>query len=196
MLPGARRRQRGAAAIEFALLAAIFFTLVFGIIEVARLMYVYNTLQEVTRRAAAAAANVNPGDATALARLKQAAVFRTSAGGLALAPPETDEHIRINYLALTRAAGTNELSMTAIDPATLPGDAADNRYICMADPNAANCIRLVQVQVCDPSAPDACLPVTSQMLIPIIDLRVPLHKATTIVAAESLGYVPGGLPHP
>ena len=124
MLPGARRRQRGAAAIEFALLAAIFFTLVFGIIEVARLMYVYNTLQEVTRRAAAAAANVNPGDATALARLKQAAVFRTSAGGLALAPPVTDEHIRVNYLALTRAAGTNELR--SVGARRMPsGDLAD-----------------------------------------------------------------------
>ena len=45
-------RQRGVAAVEFALVVIIFLTLLFGIIELARSMYVFNTLKEVTRRAA------------------------------------------------------------------------------------------------------------------------------------------------
>ncbi|WP_307164885.1 TadE family protein [Massilia sp. WF1] len=54
--------QNGTAAVEFAILALLFFTLVFGIIEVSRLLFVYNTLQEVTRRAVAAAVHVYPYD--------------------------------------------------------------------------------------------------------------------------------------
>ena len=46
-------RQRGAAAIEFALLSLfVFFPLLLGLIEVSRYMFLYNTVQEVTRRAA------------------------------------------------------------------------------------------------------------------------------------------------
>ena len=48
-----RRRQRGVAAVEFALGSLLFFTFVFGVIELARALYVYSTMVEVTRRAAA-----------------------------------------------------------------------------------------------------------------------------------------------
>ena len=34
------------------------------------------------------------------------------------------------------------------------------------------------------------------MLMPIIDMRVPLHHATTIVPVESFGYRPGDSPCP
>lgn len=180
-------RQRGSVAIEFALVAIIFFTFVFGIIEIARLMFVYNTLQEVTRRAAAAAANVYPKDASAIAALKQAAVFRNAPGELVLAPPVTDQHVRIAYL-------THDLQV--IPEAAWPSDAAQNRQICMGNPHAANCIRFVQAQVCDTGTADACNPVRSQMILPLIDLRLPLHKATTITPVGSLGYVAGTPPPP
>ncbi|UUZ47579.1 pilus assembly protein [Massilia sp. B-10] len=45
-------RSRGAIAVEFSLTALLFFTLIFGALEFARVMYIHNTLQEVTRRAA------------------------------------------------------------------------------------------------------------------------------------------------
>jgi len=51
------KRLRGVAAVEFALLAICFFTVFLGLMELARLVYVFNTLQEVTRRAAAMAIN-------------------------------------------------------------------------------------------------------------------------------------------
>lgn len=47
-----RHGQRGAAAIEFALVAAILLALLFGIIEFGRLFFTINGVQEITRRAA------------------------------------------------------------------------------------------------------------------------------------------------
>jgi hypothetical protein len=128
------------AAVEFAFLAMIFFTFVFGIMEVSRLLFVYNTLQEVTRRAASAAVNVYPSDPTAIAKVKQYAVFRTSPGELLLASPITDKHIRLDYL---------RFDLSVIPQGSLPASAASNRAICMADPHAANCIRFVSASVCD-----------------------------------------------
>lgn len=177
--------QSGTTAVEFALLAAMFFMLVFGLIETARLLFVYNTLQEVTRRAAAAAASVYPADADALAAVRRHAVFRNSPGGLIVAPPVTDAHIRLDYL---------RSDLSVIGPANWPASAAANRQMCMLNPRAPTCIRFVQARVCDIEDEDECNVVTSRMLLPMIDLRVPLHRATTIVPVESFGYVPGTAP--
>jgi hypothetical protein len=48
-------KQKGTAAVEFALICLLFFTILFVIIEFGRMMYVYNTMQEVTRSGARAA---------------------------------------------------------------------------------------------------------------------------------------------
>lgn len=180
-----RLKQSGVAAVEFAFLAMIFFTFVFGIMEVSRLLFVYNTLQEVTRRAASAAVNVYPSDPTAIAKVKQYAVFRTSPGELLLASPITDKHIRLDYL---------RFDLSVIPQGSLPASAASNRAICMADPHAANCIRFVSASVCDLATPGVCAPVSSAMAFPFVNLGVPLHKATTIAPVESLGYVLGTPP--
>lgn len=45
-------RQRGAAVVEFALVALIFFVLLIGIFEFGRLMFTWNTAVETTRRGA------------------------------------------------------------------------------------------------------------------------------------------------
>jgi hypothetical protein len=150
-------------------------------------MYVYNTLQEVTRRAAAAAVNVYPRDNDGVAKVKQAAVFRDSPGDLVLAPPITDNNIRLAYLSY---------DLNEIPPASWPANAANNRLVCMANPHAANCVRFVQAQVCDPDETGGCEPVRSAMIFPLIDLRVPLHRATTIATVESFGYVQGTSPCP
>lgn len=179
------RSQAGVAAVEFALLAIIFFMFVFGIVEIARLLFVLNTLQEVTRRAAAAAVGVYPRDTQEIDKIKRNAVFRSSPGDLILAPPVTDEHVRLDYL---------RFDLTVIPQASWPDSAAANRQICMMNPRAPTCIRFVQASVCDPSDSDNCNAVRSQMLLPFIDLRVPLHRAATIAPVESLGYVPGTHP--
>jgi len=194
--PCPSRAQGGATAIEFALLATIFFTLVFGIVETARLMYVYNTLHVVTRRVAQGAAGIYPLETTKIDSLKRAAIFRDTPGELLLAPPVTDRHIRIDYLALTRSGNSGALTMTPINTSSLPATAAQHRQLCMNTPNAANCVRLIQVRICDIEDSDDCVAVESKMLLPLIDLRVPLHRATAFATAESLGYVPGSSPCP
>ncbi|MBP0593737.1 pilus assembly protein [Paraburkholderia sp. LEh10] len=47
-LPGARR-QKGVAALEFALVATVFFTLLIGVMEVGRVLFYWNTAAEATR---------------------------------------------------------------------------------------------------------------------------------------------------
>lgn len=48
----AGRCQAGLVTVEFALIGGLFFIILFGIIEFGRLLYTWNTLEEVTRRAA------------------------------------------------------------------------------------------------------------------------------------------------
>lgn len=191
-----RKAQGGTAAVEFALLAVVFFTLVFGIVEVARLMYAYNTLHVVTRRVAQAAAHVYPLETTRINELKYAAMFRNSPGELMLAAPVSDLHIRIEYLALTRSGNSGALTLTPVDTASLPPNAAQHRQLCMNNLNAPNCVRLIQVSICDPSDSRDCQRVRSNMMLPLVDLRVALHRATSIATPASLGYVPGDSPCP
>jgi len=179
------KTQAGTAAVEFALVAIIFFILVCGIIELARLLFVFNTLHEVTRRAAAAAVNVYPRDTTGTDQVRQNAIFRSSPGGLMLANPVTDRDIRLEYL---------RFDLSVIPQTSWPNDAAANRQICMMNPRAPTCIRFVQVRVCDPAETGQCNRVRSQLILSLIDMRVPFHRATTIVPVESLGYVPGTPP--
>lgn len=182
-----RTSQAGMAAVEFALTSIFFFLLVFGILEISRIMYVFNTLQEATRRAAAAAVNVYPTDTAAIAKLKQDAIFRSSPGGLLLGPPITDNHIRLEYLAY---------DLSVIPTSSLPNCASDNQQICMADPHSARCIHFVQVQVCDPGNASSCVAAQSQAVFPLVSLPIPLPKAPTISPVETLGYKQGVPPCP
>ncbi len=185
--PRSRTSQAGTAAVEFAVTALVFFLFVFGILEIARIMYVFNTLQEVTRRAAAAAVNVYPTDTTAIARIKQDAVFRSSSGELALGPPVTDSHVRIEYLAY---------DLSVIPTGSLPTCAADNQQLCMANPHSASCIHFVQVRVCDPDNPDTCVATQSRGMFPLVSFPIALPTAPTITPIETLGYRQGVAPCP
>lgn len=188
------KAQTGTTAIEVALLSVVFFTLVFGAIEIARLMYVYNTLQEVTRRAAAAAVNVDPRDSEAISKIKQNAVFRDSPGELMLGAPITDSYVRIDYLSLARATD-GSTAMVAVPESSWPTCPGQNRQTCMSNPNSANCIRFVRVRVCDPANASECDAVPSTLAIPTINFTVNLPRSTTIVPAESLGFMPGMPPY-
>jgi Flp pilus assembly protein TadG len=90
-----RMRQTGSVAVEFALVAIIFFTVVFATLELARMEFLLNTLEEVTRRAAAAAGNIDYRDTTALQKVQTDAVFRNSSGPLALGTPVTSDNFNI-----------------------------------------------------------------------------------------------------
>ncbi|WP_082493538.1 TadE/TadG family type IV pilus assembly protein [Massilia sp. Leaf139] len=188
-----KTHQRGVAAVEFALLILVFLSFVLCIIELARIMYLYNTFQEVTRSAARGASSANFQDQTALDRIRYLSIFRQMPGELPLGMPVTHEHVRIDYLALVRDAdGT--LTPTRIDRGALPASPAANRQTCHTNPNAPTCVRLVRAQICNPGVPVECERVQYQMLFPLLRLTIPLPRATTTATAESLGYVPGEAP--
>jgi hypothetical protein len=183
-------RQAGSVAIEFSLVAILFFTVVFGTLELARVEFLLNTLEEVTRRAAAAAANVDYTDTTAMQKVQADAVFRQSAGPLPLGDPVTADSVKIDYLSISKA--TWDLAHMS----TLPACPADNRSNCMTDPDGDNCIRFVRARVCA-SMDDAgsCTPMSYQMVFPFLDLSgMKLPSAETIVPAGSLGATAGAIP--
>ena len=188
--PRLSARQGGTTAVEFAIVAMIFFTMVFGVIEIARLMYVINTLQEVTRRAARAAANTDFRDPVQLDRVRQYAVLNDAPGPLVLATPITDEFIRIDYLSVQRGAEGSQ-SFAPIPTASLPGSPAENRRICLRDPNDSGCIRLVRARICVPGG-DSCAATPFPLFLPIVNPIFRVHTAPTIVAAESLGLAAAG----
>jgi Flp pilus assembly protein TadG len=185
-----RTRQAGVVAIEFALVAIIFFTVVFATLELARMEFLLNTLEEVTRRAASAAANVDYRDATALQNVQSGAVFRNTSGPLALGTPVTSDNVKIDYLSLSRATwNLNHMS-------TLPACPAGNRLNCTTDPNADNCIRFVRARVCASMDGDGnCDTLPYQMVFPFFNLSgMKLPSAETIVPAGTLGATAGAMP--
>lgn len=188
-MPYRSRFQGGTAAVEFALLALIFFTIIFGIIEVARALYMLNTLQEVTRRAASAAATTSHIDAGALAVIRQNAIFRNSPGELAFGAPVTDRNVRIDYWALERQPD-GSMAKTRITNGALPATSRRNLENCVGNPNAADCIRFVRVSICADDGAAECTPLNYQPLVSLIPFQMPLSRATTISVVESFGNIP------
>lgn len=84
--PSSPYRQKGAAAVEFALIAIVFFTLLLGIIEFGRALFTWNSVAEATRWGARLAVVCDKDDATIKDRM------RLIAGQL------TGSNIEIKYL--------------------------------------------------------------------------------------------------
>jgi hypothetical protein len=177
--------QTGVAAVEFSLVIVVFLMLLYGIMEIARSMYMFNTLQEVTRAAAAGAANADFSEG-ARNRVRRNAIFRDAADtrGLLFGDPVTAEHIRIDYMALERVG--NDTNPKIIPSAILEASTPEaNRLVCMKNPNDTNCVRLIRVQVCMPGTD--CQQVAYQPIFPLVSLPLFLPISRTIVAAETLG---------
>ena len=157
-------RQRGAAAVEFAIVCLLFFTILFAILEFGRMMYVYNTMQEVTRRAARAAVVrwVNQGDA-----IKSIAFF----GGTAIpaGAEVTSTSMTIEYL--NQAGGIS--SPQPVSP-------GDNLSACGDALRTAECIYSVRVSITGVSY--------SPMVSLFSFLNVNLPPAVVTMHAESLGF--------
>ena len=65
----ARSRQRGTAAVEFALIASLLFMLLFGVMEMSRVLFYWNTATEATRLGARLAVVCNKDAAAIKARM-------------------------------------------------------------------------------------------------------------------------------
>jgi Flp pilus assembly pilin Flp len=190
---GGSRYQDGVAAVEFALLVIAFLIVLFGILEVARVMYMFNTLAEVTRSAARGAANTSFKDTGGLDLVRKRAVFNETTGELPFGSPINYRHVRFEYLSLR----ANSYTLETIPEALLPSCPAKNRLICMNDPNGpnTNCIRAVRASICaEGQAEGACTAVEYKTIFPFIPMPLTLPTSVTIVTAESLGYRAGDLP--
>lgn len=185
-----RQRHSGAYVVEFALVIPFFLFCTYGVIELTRAMYLFNTLEEVTRHVADLAAYTDFTNESAKDTIRQTALFRTSPGTLMLGTPITDAHIRIDYLAAVRGAD-NSVTLTEIPAATLPACPATNRIVCMTNPNDPACIRFVRIRICDPSDTSDCRGVPYKMIVPLVDLALTVPAMTKITPAETLGFTPG-----
>ncbi len=156
--------QQGAAAVEFAIIAMLLFTILFGIFEFGRLFYVYNTVQEVTRRAAREAV-VRWADTASQDTVKSLALF--GGGSLPAGAEIAATNINIEYIT---ASGDT--------PNPFPASPADNISACLSGPDG--CIAFVRVSIVGAS------------YIPMIGLfpflSVPIPASTVTMPAESLGY--------
>jgi hypothetical protein len=184
------RYHGGAYVVEFALIIPLFLLAIFGVLEVSRAIYLFNTLEDVTRHVADLAANTNFADENAKDAIRQTSIFRTSPGALILGSPITDAHIRIDYLAAVRA-GDNSMTLTEIPAGSLPACPTRNRIICLNNPNDPSCIRFVRVRMCDPSDTSECTGITYKTIVPLVDLALTIPPMMTITPAETLGFTPG-----
>lgn len=171
------RRQGGAAAVEFAIVAMLFFTIVFGIMEFGRVLYVWNTVQEVTRRAAREAVVRGFADAGMVSR---AAVFNPEAGdGTAYLPAAkeiTATDVRINYL---------NQNLVVADP--MPLDPSDNISACMDATRTASCVRYVEACVATAGTCVGSIKYIPMVgLFPFLAINIPV--SSVIMPAESLGF--------
>ena len=176
--------QRGAAAVEFALVSIAFFLLLLGILEFGRFMYVRNTVQEVTRIAAREAVVSDFTDAKQTATIQQDAVMNGSAGGdsaLPAVPEITASDVRIHYLSA--------LPDVEIPSGSMPASPEDNISACL-DPDRSNsCIRFIQVEVCAGQDMHCSDPVLYQpMIAPFAFLNLAIPPSSVTMPAESLGY--------
>jgi len=173
--------QHGTTAVEFAMTAMVFVIFIFGLIELSRALYLWNTMAEVTRRAARGAAITNFSDSAAMDLVRRKALFRSTAGGLPMGGVITDAYLAISYLRSNLA------------PATVPDCPAQNVINCAADPDGASCIRFVKVQLCVPGGAGCTrVPYTSMLALDSL-FSGSFHFPTfaTVTPAGSLGYRPG-----
>ncbi len=159
----AARQQHGVAIVEFAIVVSLLFILLFGILEFGRLFYVFNSVQEVTRRAAREAV-VRWIDQQSV--VKNLALFgRTT---LPAGAEITAARINIEYLDVDGVLLT-----------TLPASPGDNITKCLSDP-PVGCIAYVRVSI------------TGATYAPMVSLfpylSVPIPASTVTMPAESMGY--------
>lgn len=92
--PLIRNRQRGAAAVELAIVSIFFFTLLFGIVEMGRMLFYWNSAAEATRLGARLAVVCDLNDAEVKSKM------------IAMWPRLTNATIDIDYLDPPNAVNT------------------------------------------------------------------------------------------
>jgi hypothetical protein len=179
-------RQRGASIVEFAFIALMFFTLLFGIVEFGRLFFNINSVQEITRRAAREQVVrwVLATDA-----VQREAVLRPSSTGTVYYPGAIDICIDCNgdvdddkvQLSFYNTYA-NAVSQTS--PINYSGSATPQTNLGNCLIGNTSCIRFVRATL---SNANGSL-VNFNVLAPFMPSNVfPLPDSTVIMPAEALG---------
>ncbi|MGH8377300.1 MAG: TadE/TadG family type IV pilus assembly protein, partial [Pseudomonas sp.] len=100
-----RKHMRGTYTVEFAIVGLLVFTLLFGVVEMGRLYFTVNALDEVVRRGARLAAVCNISDPVVLRR----AIFNAAgdAGNSKLIGDLATTHLTLTYLDANGALVAN-----------------------------------------------------------------------------------------
>ena len=96
-------RQEGLSTVEFALVAAVLFTLIFAVIEIARAFFVSSALDEATRRGARMAA---------VCPINDPAIFQAAAFDNTVVPDLDAGDITVEYLDTAGALVVNPAALT------------------------------------------------------------------------------------
>jgi Flp pilus assembly protein TadG len=96
-----RKNERGASLLELSIVASIFFTSLFGVLEFGRLLWTHNTLRDASRRGARYAV-VRKNDPAGIAAVKNMVVYGDPNANPATATPVaaglTTSNVQVDYV--------------------------------------------------------------------------------------------------
>jgi Flp pilus assembly protein TadG len=107
-----KKVERGATLVEFAIAGAIFFTAVFGLIEVTRMLWTNNALTDAARKGARYAALNKETDVTAVKNMVVYGVTNPSAGATPVIYGLTTDNVVVTYNNFGVKQGSVEVKIT------------------------------------------------------------------------------------
>lgn len=188
MLAIGQKTQRGASIIEFALVAFVFFLIMWGIFEFGRAFYVRNTTQHLTRCIAREATVKDPTPAGALAA-KQTCLL-TSSSGYSFWPfyqrtPSDMTNVSNNIFQVRYCIDHCDVATDWVNEGDMSNDYLGQPTLC-ADGDS-KCVVFVQARVKQGEILDMFNLVKSWLGS---SGNVNEYYAETTVPAESMGYIP------
>lgn len=155
-----RKRMQGVYVVEFAIIGLLLFVLLFGVLEMGRLYFTVNALNETVRRGARLAAVCDPTSNLEVQKILQRAIFN--------AANETGASSLINNLETADLSLTylNENGAVVANPTDTSG------------PLGFRAIRYVQLRVAN---------FTFDLLIPVLGGTITLPVFRSTLPRESLG---------
>ena len=108
-----RKHMRGTYVVEFAIVGLLVFTLLFGVVEMGRLYFTVNALDEAVRRGTRLAAVCNISDPVVLRR----AIFNAAgdAGNSQLIGDLATTHLTLTYLDVNGALVANPADLVSVN---------------------------------------------------------------------------------
>lgn len=105
------KRESGINTVEFAIVSAAFFLILFGALEMSRLLFVWNTLDSITQRTARLAAVCPLNHAS----VKSVGMYGNSGGGTGVLRDFTAENLLITYRDESGTATANPLTTRFVE---------------------------------------------------------------------------------